>query len=75
MDLYAIPVPGSGGKTCSQIFDEAGCDTPASPSCGACLGGPQDTYGRMNEAKVHILINFCLFSLFIAHLYLLCVYT
>ncbi|CAA6666505.1 unnamed protein product [Spirodela intermedia] len=52
MDLYALPVPGSGGKTCSQIFEEAGCDVPASPSCGACLGGPQDTYGRMNEAKV-----------------------
>ncbi|XP_078442896.1 isopropyl malate isomerase large subunit 1 [Wolffia australiana] len=52
MDLYTLPVPGSGGKTCSQIFEEAGCDTPASPSCGACLGGPQDTYGRMNEARV-----------------------
>jgi hypothetical protein len=49
MDVYSLPVPGSGGKTCSQIFDEAGCDTPASPSCGACLGGPKDTYARMNE--------------------------
>ncbi|KAG2655668.1 hypothetical protein PVAP13_1KG029700 [Panicum virgatum] len=49
MDLYSLPVPGSGGKTCSQIFEEAGCDTPASPSCGACLGGPRDTYARMNE--------------------------
>ncbi|XWS08719.1 hypothetical protein CRYUN_Cryun40dG0025200 [Craigia yunnanensis] len=27
-------------------------DTPASPSCGACLGGPKDTYARMNEPKV-----------------------
>ncbi|ERN15760.1 hypothetical protein AMTRI_Chr07g26160 [Amborella trichopoda] len=52
MDLYGLPVPGSGGKTCSQIFEEAGCDTPASPNCGACLGGPRDTYARMNEAKV-----------------------
>lgn len=52
MDLYTLPVPGSGGKTCSQIFEEAGCDTPASPSCGACLGGPKDTYARMNEPKV-----------------------
>ncbi|XP_027363515.1 3-isopropylmalate dehydratase large subunit, chloroplastic-like isoform X1 [Abrus precatorius] len=52
MDIYSIPVPGSGGKTCSQIFEEAGCDTPASPSCGACLGGPKDTYARMNEPKV-----------------------
>ncbi|KVI00358.1 Aconitase/3-isopropylmalate dehydratase large subunit, alpha/beta/alpha [Cynara cardunculus var. scolymus] len=42
MDLYTLPVPGSGGKTCSQIFEAAGCDTPTSPSCGACLGGPRD---------------------------------
>lgn len=52
MDLYGLPVPGSGGKTCSQIFEEAGCDTPTSPSCGACLGGPRDTYARMNEPQV-----------------------
>ncbi|XP_062166978.1 3-isopropylmalate dehydratase large subunit, chloroplastic-like [Alnus glutinosa] len=52
MDVYGLEVPGSGGKTCSQIFEEAGCDTPASPSCGACLGGPKDTYARMNEPMV-----------------------
>nr|XP_017219695.1 PREDICTED: 3-isopropylmalate dehydratase large subunit-like isoform X2 [Daucus carota subsp. sativus] len=52
IDVYSLPVPGSGGKTCSQIFEEAGCDTPASPNCGACLGGPKDTYARMNEAQV-----------------------
>lgn len=52
MDVYSLPVPGSGGKTCSQIFEEAGCDTPASPNCGACLGGPRDTYARMNEPTV-----------------------
>lgn len=51
MDIYSLPVPGSGGKTCSQIFEEAGCDVPASPSCGACLGGPRDTYARMNEPQ------------------------
>ncbi|GAV76588.1 LOW QUALITY PROTEIN: Aconitase domain-containing protein, partial [Cephalotus follicularis] len=51
MDVYSLQVPGSGGKTCSQIFEEAGCDTPATPSCGACLGGPRDT-ARMNEPKV-----------------------
>ncbi|KAL9265826.1 3-isopropylmalate dehydratase large subunit, chloroplastic-like protein [Drosera capensis] len=47
VDLYTLPVPGTGGKTCSQIFEEAGCDTPTSPSCGACLGGPRDTYARL----------------------------
>ncbi|XP_042456134.1 3-isopropylmalate dehydratase large subunit, chloroplastic-like [Zingiber officinale] len=52
MDIYSLPVPGSGGKTCSQIFEEAGCDTPTSPSCGACLGGPRDTYARMNEPQI-----------------------
>ncbi|GLT64156.1 hypothetical protein SLA2020_366650 [Shorea laevis] len=52
MDVYGLEVPGSGGKTCSQIFEEAGCDTPASPGCGACLGGPRDTYGRINEPMV-----------------------
>ncbi|CAD5194704.1 unnamed protein product [Musa acuminata subsp. malaccensis] len=52
MDIYSLLVPGSGGKTCSQIFEEAGCDVPASPSCGACLGGPHDTYARMNEPQV-----------------------
>ena len=56
MDVYTIPVPGSGGKTCSQIFEEAGCDTPASPSCGACLGGPKDTYARMNEPQASSLL-------------------
>ncbi|XP_048430516.1 3-isopropylmalate dehydratase large subunit, chloroplastic-like [Pyrus x bretschneideri] len=50
-DVYSLPVPGSGGKTCSQIFEEAECDTPASPSCGARLGGPKDTYARLNEPQ------------------------
>ena len=39
MDIYSLPVPGSGGKTCSEIFEEA------------CLGGPKDTYARMNEPQ------------------------
>ncbi|EFJ16666.1 hypothetical protein SELMODRAFT_268577 [Selaginella moellendorffii] len=52
VDLYAMPLPEADGKTCAQIFEEAGCDTPASPSCAACLGGPKDTYARMNEPKV-----------------------
>lgn len=52
MDVYALPVPGCDGKTATQIFQEAGCDTPASPSCAACLGGPKDTYARMNKPEV-----------------------
>ena len=57
MDVYSLPVPGSGGKTCSQIFEEAGCDTPASPTCGACMGGPKDTYARLNEPQVHVFLQ------------------
>lgn len=36
------------GQTLRQIFQEAGC-TLGPPSCGACLGGPLDTLGRLNE--------------------------
>ena len=55
MDVYTMPVPGTGGLTCSQIFEQAGCDTPAAPSCAACLGGPRDTYARMNEPQASAL--------------------
>ncbi|KAJ6816661.1 3-isopropylmalate dehydratase large subunit, chloroplastic [Iris pallida] len=57
MDVYALPLPGCGGKTCSQIFEDAGCDVPASPGCGACLGGPHDTYARMNEPLASLRLN------------------
>jgi len=37
-----------GEKTLREIFREAGCRIgPA--SCAACLGGPEDTFGRANE--------------------------
>eukprot|EP00245_Coleochaete_scutata_P005784 TRINITY_DN19650_c0_g1_i1.p1 TRINITY_DN19650_c0_g1~~TRINITY_DN19650_c0_g1_i1.p1 ORF type:complete len:523 (-),score=97.46 TRINITY_DN19650_c0_g1_i1:157-1725(-) len=52
LDMYTLSVPGTDGKTMSQIFEAAGCDTPAAPSCAACLGGPRDTYARMNEPQV-----------------------
>jgi 3-isopropylmalate/(R)-2-methylmalate dehydratase large subunit len=51
-DVYSLPVPGCDGKTAAEIFEEAGCITPAAPSCAACLGGPKDTFGRMNEPEV-----------------------
>ena len=49
-DVYSKPVPGCDGKTAAEIFQEAGCVTPAAPSCAACLGGPVDTFARVNEA-------------------------
>jgi hypothetical protein len=51
-DVYTMPVPGCDGKTAAEIFEEAGCTTPAAPSCAACLGGPRDTFARMNEPEV-----------------------
>jgi len=42
------------GKTLKQIFKEAGCIDPAPPSCAACLGGPEDTFGRLNNDEVCI---------------------
>ena len=39
------------GKSLYQIFYDAGCKI-GNPSCGACLGGPEDTYGRLNGDEV-----------------------
>ncbi|KAK4538387.1 hypothetical protein CDCA_CDCA17G4412 [Cyanidium caldarium] len=41
-----------GDQTLMQIFLEAGCIPPAAPSCAACLGGPKDTFGRLNGPEV-----------------------
>ena len=44
LDLHQV-----NGKTLRQIFLDAGAKVgPA--SCSACLGGPADTFGRLNEA-------------------------
>ena len=42
------------GKTLTQIFKDAGCLPPAPPSCAACLGGPEDTFGRTHGTEVCI---------------------
>ena len=42
------------GKSLVEIFAEAGCRDIAPPSCGACLGGPLDTYGRAQSNEVVI---------------------
>ncbi len=36
------------GQSLREIFSQAGCQI-GPPSCAACLGGPVDTFGRMNE--------------------------
>eukprot|EP00871_Galdieria_phlegrea_P006005 jgi/Galph1/892/GphlegSOOS_G5626.1 len=48
-DIYKLHM---GGKTLASIFEEAGCIGPAPPSCAACLGGPKDTFARINEPLV-----------------------
>ncbi len=42
-----------GGVSLKQIFDEAGCNI-AQSSCAACLGGPDDTFGRAVDKDVVI---------------------
>ena len=37
-----------GEKTLREVFTDAGCKI-APASCAACLGGPEDTFGRANE--------------------------
>jgi 3-isopropylmalate/(R)-2-methylmalate dehydratase large subunit len=48
-DLFSVKYEG---QTLSEIFLESGCIEPAAPSCAACLGGPKDTFGRMNKPEV-----------------------
>lgn len=40
------------GQTLEQIFVNAGCEPIQRPSCGACLGGPVDTYARTKGTEV-----------------------
>ena len=43
-----LDVATVNGKTLRKVFTAAGCKIgPA--SCAACLGGPEDTFGRSNE--------------------------
>jgi 3-isopropylmalate/(R)-2-methylmalate dehydratase large subunit len=41
------------GQSLWEIFENAGCKIGA-PSCAACLGGPADTFGRLNQAEICI---------------------
>ncbi len=41
------------GRTLWQIFEDAGVKI-GNPSCAACLGGPADTFGRLNGNEVCI---------------------
>ena len=63
IDLFIVPATTEvdrnldkekiGNKTLRQIFLEAGARI-GDASCAACLGGPVDTFGRLNKAEVCI---------------------
>ena len=40
------------GQSLRQIFEAAGVEPIAPPSCAACLGGPIDTFGRTHGNEV-----------------------
>ncbi|MCB0275657.1 MAG: 3-isopropylmalate dehydratase large subunit [Calditrichaeota bacterium] len=40
-----------GGRSLWQIFEDSGARI-GEPSCAACLGGPSDTFGRLNNTEV-----------------------
>ncbi len=42
------------GRTLLSIFEDAGCTISMDASCAACLGGPADTFGRINGPEVCI---------------------
>ncbi len=62
-DLYIVPattevsrnldIEKINGKSLRQIFIDAGAKM-GDASCAACLGGPVDTFGRLNKAEVCI---------------------
>ncbi|MDZ7262767.1 MAG: 3-isopropylmalate dehydratase large subunit, partial [candidate division KSB1 bacterium] len=62
-DTYVVPATSEvsealnttkwDGQTLRQIFETAGAQI-GPPSCAACLGGPPDTFGRLNGNEVCI---------------------
>jgi 3-isopropylmalate/(R)-2-methylmalate dehydratase large subunit len=49
----ALKTETLGDQTLQEIFMEAGCNI-GQASCAACLGGPSDTFGRLNGQEVCI---------------------
>ena len=40
------------GETLLEIFQKSGAKIAQGASCAACLGGPSDTFGRLNKSEV-----------------------
>jgi 3-isopropylmalate/(R)-2-methylmalate dehydratase large subunit len=49
----ALEIEKLDGKTLKEIFQAAGAQI-GPPSCAACLGGPPDTFGRLNGPEICI---------------------
>ena len=47
LNVYGEPKQ-PGERSIYEVLEEAGCQIGPS-SCAACLGGPKDTFGRLNE--------------------------
>ncbi len=47
--LHRLKRETLGGETIWDVLLNAGVRMTANPGCAACLGGPEDTFGRMNE--------------------------
>ena len=52
--MQRIAVEKVDGRTILDILLSAGCRMAEGASCAACLGGPSDTFGRLNQAEVCI---------------------
>jgi 3-isopropylmalate/(R)-2-methylmalate dehydratase large subunit len=62
VDTFLVPATSEGadglmknaidGQSLVEIFAAAGCKDIAPPSCAACLGGPEDTFGRTHGDEV-----------------------
>jgi len=52
LNLRGMP-RANGEKSIEQVLQEAGCNLGPS-GCAACLGGPADTFGRLQSTEVCI---------------------
>ncbi len=52
--MQRIAVEKVDGQTILDILLSAGCRMAEGASCAACLGGPSDTFGRLNQSEVCI---------------------
>ncbi|MDX1618331.1 MAG: 3-isopropylmalate dehydratase large subunit [Balneolaceae bacterium] len=63
LETYIVPAtteiaeglrtPRHNGRTLLEVFEDAGCHI-GQASCAACLGGPSDTFGRLNSDEICI---------------------